>query len=103
MRVLWKFQPSLGVPHPTLADARAAFSHKWEKGTPSLRRQAPRRGEGHLYQRAFVLAALDREGGVVGLDQRLGHGQAEAGAGGLARGGDLAERLQRYVDFVVRH
>ena len=58
--------------------------------------------EQHFDQRAGVAAGLDLESGPVGLDQRPGQRQADAGiVGGLTRRRRRTERIHRGGDFIV--
>ena len=70
-----------------------------------LLRQHARGRKGHLHQRAAVDLAGDAEAGMVGLGERLGDGQPEAGAARTPahRGGELAERLERGLQFLLAH
>src|SRR3954470_9696757 len=65
--------------------------------------QDARRRKTHLDQRAFILAAADREVRAVGFDKRFRQRQSQPRAADRPRRCDLTERLQRQRNFGLRH
>src|SRR4051812_45931856 len=70
-----------------------------------LFRRHPAAGECHFDQGAGVDRASDLEAGAIGLGQRLGQGEAEAGAARTParRSRELAEWLHRHRDVLLAH